>query len=169
MTLEVFTSHTHTPPPMASRVPDPLKAKEAQEEYARGAKALATSAFKWSADHLTAEPHFKAAGACARGVWTACRRPRAGAVGHALGALSGCSLARCVTPACLPLTPHTGRLFKQAGQFDAALEALRKAAHCSAKLGNLKQVREGGGAGGTRAQAPAGPRQAGGGPRGGGF
>lgn len=46
---------------MASRVGDPAKLAEAQDEFAKGSKALATSAFKWKADYLTAEPHFKAA------------------------------------------------------------------------------------------------------------
>ena len=33
-----------------------------------------------------------------------------------------------------------GRLFKAAGLYDQALESIRKAAHCSVKMGNLKQA-----------------------------
>ena len=39
---------------MASRVGDPVKLQEAQEEYSKGQKALSTGAFKWKADYLTA-------------------------------------------------------------------------------------------------------------------
>lgn len=57
-------------------------------------RRITTTTFKWKADYLTAEPHFKGA----------------------------------------------GRAFKAAGAYDQALDALRKAAHCSVKMGNLKQA-----------------------------
>lgn len=108
---------------MSARL-DPSKAAEAREEMKLGEKDLAKTMFRWTPDHVSAEPHFQRAGA------SGAYAPR-----RALLALDAAQL----TARPFPAHPRfAARGFKAAGLVDSAIVAWRKAAECLYALGNLK-------------------------------